>query len=1028
MSIVAGMAVAITIGVLGLYLDRENQFATTRTIQEQTERDARLVQNALSRQIHADMAAADYLTDLIAANPDVDIAVVERTADNLLKRNRHFISIDIAPDFVMASRRSDSGAGASAARQPAAERVPELRQTKFHRDGQGQLVLTVPVRVAEGMTMRPWGALVFTIDEEKFFQKCGLMPRFGAEPSAAPLGLDYLDIAIRELATEGGRAPFFGTSDFGTRLPASKMLAYPGGAWEILVAPKADWQPPEGSQFPFRLVAVIAAISMIIPVFIASLLIAERNRNISELKRREEKLIELSRRFNLAMETSNIGIWEMRESDQTLLWDSRASNLHGVQADGEEGVDRLHQWAAAVHPQDREAAEAHFFECSCLDQSGTCEMVYRIFDHNGDMRYLRSVGSYSGEVGQGRIIGIVWDITADRVVTQTLRDAKETSDIKNAELELALDELSSREQQLDELSSRFDLALASYNCGTWEADPVRGGAVWDERMHQLYGMPYKVGYVTEAQWLNCLDRDNRQFALDETAKAIARGGTIQSVQHIVLPDGSFRFVRSVGQLHTTREGKQKIIGIAFDVTADMLLTEELKVAKEEADARNLELELTKNRIEYNALHDPLTSLANRRKFDMELDELTRSSQRGRAKFSILHLDLDRFKEINDTLGHAAGDAMLVNASKILARNVRPGDLVARIGGDEFVILAKSTTDEGELAELCERIIHQMGHPIDFEGFACRCGVSIGIAHGKGQGTDARKVLINADLALYEAKARGRNCYEFFSQNLQANIINSKRMADEILAGLDNDEFTAWYQPQFDALTMELSGVEALVRWQHPSRGILASGTFLKIAEELNVMARIDQLVLEKTLRDRMLWTARGLRVPRVSVNVSSKRLHDKNLIDTLSELSIEPGTLTFELVESIFLDESEDIATDNIDRIKQLGIDIEIDDFGTGHTSIVSLLKLKPKRLKIDRQLVMPIVNSPQERTLVRSIVDIARSLGVETVAEGVETADHARLLKELGCDFLQGYAFARPLSADDFHRFVAEQTWRQAS
>jgi len=228
--------------------------------------------------------------------------------------------------------------------------------------------------------------------------------------------------------------------------------------------------------------------------------------------------------------------------------------------------------------------------------------------------------------------------------------------------------------------------------------------------------------------------------------------------------------------------------------------------------------------------------------------------------------------------------------------------------------------------------------------------------------------------------------------------------------------------------MELTGAEALVRWKHPDQGILASGRFLKIAEELNVMGRIDQLVLEKALCDKMRWTALGIDLPRVSVNVSSKRLHDATLADQLEGLHIKPGEIAFELVESIFLDDIEDAATGNLDRIKSLGIDIEIDDFGTGHTSIVSLLRLKPKRLKIDRQLVMPILNSPQERALVRSIVEIARSLGIETIAEGVETHDHAALLKILGCDQLQGFAFAKPLSFEEFTRFASRTPKQKAS
>ena len=612
-------------------------------------------------------------------------------------------------------------------------------------------------------------------------------------------------------------------------------------------------------------------------------------------------------------------------------------------------------------------------------------------------------------------------------LSQRLRSAKENTDIKNAELELALDELSNREQELEELSTRFDLALASYNCGIWESDPVTQTEIWDARMCQLHSIPYTDGIIHRDQWINLLHPDDRELAKQESHHLSEGLQPPSLVARVLQPDGSSRYIRSIGKLHVTRDGARKMVGIAFDVTQDAILTQQLKAAKDEADAKNAELELAKSRIEHNSLHDPLTLLANRRKLDMELDRLSRASQTERQKFSLLHLDLDRFKQINDTLGHAAGDAMLVHASRVLSRNVRGTDIVARIGGDEFVILAVDNASAEEMAQLAQRIIVEFHQPIDFEGFSCRCGVSIGIAQANGMNVDARRTLVNADLALYRAKGLGRNRYEFFTQNLQAEIVSHKRTADEVLAGIDNDEFTSWYQPQFDAQTNELVGVEALIRWNHPHHGVLAPDKFLKIAEDLNVSAALDQIVLETAMRDKLRWIARGLKIPKVSVNVSSKRLHDERLIDRLKPLEIIPGEISFELVESIFLDESEDVVIDNLKRIKELGIDIEIDDFGTGHTSIVSLLKLKPKRLKIDRQLVMPILDSPQERALVRSIIDIARSLGVETVAEGIETMQHAALLRELGCDLLQGYAFSRPLSFNDFTQ-AALTNWRKAA
>ncbi|SSC71380.1 unnamed protein product [Ciceribacter sp. T2.26MG-112.2] len=773
--------------------------------------------------------------------------------------------------------------------------------------------------------------------------------------------------------------------------------------------------------------SVAAGLAMIIPLLFSLYLLRERNRNIVKLEGREEKLLDLSRRFNLAMETANIGIWEVSEAEDILSWDARAAALHGFEAS--EGRDRLAHWYKVIHSDDVQAIEAAFFDRLHGGSTASWDITYRITLPDGTTRHLRSVGAHSsGNPDTRRLTGIVWDVTNDTLFTQALRAAKATSDIKNAELELALDELSSREHELSELSHKLDLALASYNCGIWEGDPVTTTAYWDERMHQLYNVPFSDQPVTRQQWLSALHPDDRQEILLATNRATSFGTTVNTIQRVLLPNNELRYVRSVGQVHVGRDGKKKIIGIAFDVTADALLAEQLRSAKAEADSRNLELELAKNRIEFNALHDPLTSLANRRKLDIELDELSQAGQGHRVKFTILHLDLDRFKEINDTLGHAAGDAMLVHTARVLSRTVPRGDLVARIGGDEFVILARRATSGQEIAQLCERIIEEMSKPIDFEGFSCRCGISIGIAQAAGIAPDARRVLVNADIALYQAKEKGRNCFEFFTPDLQANIVSKKRMADEILTGLERDEFTVWYQPQLEAATMQLSGAEALVRWNHPDKGVLASGHFLKVAEELNIMARIDQLVLEKALCDQMRWTALGVKVPRISVNVSSKRLHDSTLVEQLHGLAISPGTVCFELVESIFLDESDDIVTENIEKIKALGIDIEIDDFGTGHTSIVSLLRLKPKRLKIDRQLVMPIVNAPQERALVRSIIEIARSLGVETVAEGVESLDHAGLLRQLGCDFLQGYAFAKPLPFDEFSRFTKGFPQRKAS
>ena len=1013
-----------------LNLDAQNKSATLRDLRAHVEKDTSFVQTRLDSQIDSDLNIARHLADSIVAYPSMSMAELETLTDRVISHHAHIASIGLAPHFALYSVRPASDLAQDTRQLVRTEIERHAADTTDHsaaspslsRTAHGYMSLHFPVYL-DNDKRKLWGSLLILVDETKFLQKSGIYS-LPATPEGTE-GLDYLSLTIAE--RDAPALPVMGAALTSEDQPIKRKLSSPLVDWEVHAAPKGGWSTPPKNEFAFRLTLAIVAGALIASIVVATILVGERNRNIAALKAREEKLLELSNRFEMAMTAANIGIWEVVNQNH-FFWDERAAKIHGCPPSIDEGQNRKDDWARATHAGDRSAVIEQLFQYKNTDKTDPFDIIYRSPQSDGSVRYLRSVGTLSRQ-DEDTITGIVWDVTTDMQAHQTLRNAKDHSEIKNAEMELALEELSQRENELSELSHKFELALASYNCGIWEADPVDGGAIWDVRMHQLYGMPYrKGGHVSEQEWLSCLHEADRRIILNETNRGISKGQSLQSVQRIALPDGSFRFVRSVGQVHVGKDGKNKIIGIAFDITSDILMTEELKLAKEEADTRNIELEDAKNRIEFNALHDPLTSLANRRKFDLELDMLSRDSRHEGQKFSILHLDLDRFKEINDTLGHAAGDAMLVNAAKILMRCVRESDLVARIGGDEFVILTRKMTNAQHLTELCERIIAEMNRPIDFEGFSCRCGVSIGIAQASGMQVDARKTLINADIALYKAKEKGRNCFEFFTLELQANIINSKRMSDEILAGLDRDEFTVWYQPQFDARSMKLIGAEALVRWQHPDKGILTSASFLKAAEELNVMARIDQMVLEQTLRDKMVLAAHGVQIPKMAVNVSSKRLHDDGLITSLKGLQITPGEICFELVESIFLDESEDVVTTNIERVKELGIDVEIDDFGTGHTSIVSLLKLKPKRLKIDRQLVMPILNSPQELALVRSIVEIARSLGVETVAEGVETKAHGELLRDLGCDILQGYAFARPLPLDQLITFATDEPWRKAS
>lgn len=586
-----------------------------------------------------------------------------------------------------------------------------------------------------------------------------------------------------------------------------------------------------------------------------------------------------------------------------------------------------------------------------------------------------------------------------------------------AERHRTMEHLEQNAGRLEAVSSRLELALATSSIGIWEHDLKLGRQTWDDRVRAHLGVQTKKDYYDFSDWRAIVHPDDIGLAEKLYAETIRTGAPYAGQYRIIRPDtGEIRHIRAYGRMTDSTEGQERFLGVEWDITDDVRREEALRGARELAEEKNRALEQAHRQMEHNALHDSLTGLPNRRYLDQHLAKLSRPP--AGTDISILHLDLDRFKDINDTLGHAAGDAILRHAAQSLRQTAAQDDFVARFGGDEFIIVHRHPAGSAPLEELAQRLERALAEPVLFEGQECRAGSSIGIATWMSEET-AAQLLINADLALYEAKRRGRNRVEFFSDGLKADMIVQKQTADDIQRALEEGEFVAFFQPQFDAATHDITGVEALVRWDHPERGLLTPDSFLRIAESMHVMQRIDEIVLDQALLHFSQWRSAGLSVPRVSVNISAQRLLDGQLLDKVERLHFEPGSICFELLESISFDDDDEAVVETIGRLKSMGIEIEIDDFGTGHASIINLLKLTPRKLKIDRQLIRPILTSTRERQLVSSIIDIGRTCGIGIVAEGVETMPHAAMLREMGCETLQGYAFARPMRGNDFLAFA---------
>ncbi|WP_081177652.1 EAL domain-containing protein [Rhizobium rhizosphaerae] len=585
--------------------------------------------------------------------------------------------------------------------------------------------------------------------------------------------------------------------------------------------------------------------------------------------------------------------------------------------------------------------------------------------------------------------------------------------------------LERREREVLSLSQRLDFALSASGIGVWDLDPDTEIQTWDDRMYTLHGRSAQEGAISLQKFRKTLHADDVSPCLIALRQALLQEKDYRMEYRVVLPFGRLRHIRSFGAPHQDAAGRMKLIGISVDITDDVIKAEALRKAHAVAEARNHALAEANSLIEHNAYHDPLTALGNRRKLDRQLAEIAHAAG-GLAGTALLHLDLDRFKQINDTHGHAAGDAMLIHTAQVLRQCVTSRDLVARIGGDEFVIVISPAPDRQALTALADEIVERMRQPHQHNGVTCRSGVSIGIALGGPMAQDAAALMINADVALYRAKQNGRNRVEVYTEALQSAVTVGKRMADEIMEGLERNEFVAWYQPQVDARSHRMVGAEVLIRWNHPRQGLLAPAAFLPVAEEIGVVPLIDAVALRRALTDQLHWATHNVTLPRLSVNVSARRLADPDLLDSLKAIDIPAGRMTFELVESIFLDESSQTVSANLEGLKALGIAIEIDDFGTGHTSILGLLRTKPNGLKIDRRLVMPILTEPSARRVLRSIVEIGRALDLTVTAEGVETLELAAMLAEIGCTTLQGYVFSRPLPPDAFLQYMLDEKARR--
>ncbi|WP_332862289.1 EAL domain-containing protein [Janthinobacterium svalbardensis] len=438
-----------------------------------------------------------------------------------------------------------------------------------------------------------------------------------------------------------------------------------------------------------------------------------------------------------------------------------------------------------------------------------------------------------------------------------------------------------------------------------------------------------------------------------------------------------------------------------------------------------ERKASERQIEHMAHHDALTGLANRHVSKLRLAAAIAQARRSGEKVGVLFVDLDRFKHVNDALGHHVGDALLQSVSKRLLQLVREGDTVSRLGGDEFVVILNGIGDAEAIAALLDtRLIPAMREPHQVAGNALYVSCSVGVAIYPDHGDDMDTLMRHADAAMYQAKSGGRDHARIFTPQMQEQQLQQLHLESDLRHAIERQELVLHYQPRIDAQSSRLNGVESLIRWQHPQHGLIAPDSFIPAAEESGLIVSIGAWVIREACRQQLAWREAGAGDIAVSINLSAIQLKSGTLVATLREVlrefPVTPGQIEFELTESILMDNVDDtIAT--LHAIKELGFALSIDDFGTGYSSLNYLCRFPLDKLKIDMSFVQDIHGSPQNLAVTKTIIGLGHTLGLTVTAEGVESAADADVLRHAGCDELQGFYFARPMPQARFMAWLAQ-------
>ena len=701
-------------------------------------------------------------------------------------------------------------------------------------------------------------------------------------------------------------------------------------------------------------------------------MVSDRTRALEQANR---ELSATGERLQLALDASNIGLWDWNLVTGT-NYHTNFDRLLGYES--EYFRNFFGDLQQLVHPDDfpaiRRAMIAHF-----KGETDRYHAIYRLRHAEGPWCWIEDEGRVVDWNDQGRalrMIGTRRDITATREAQEQQR--------------LAATVFENAPEGIFILNRNFQFLAVN------------------ARFEQITGYPEQDVLGRTIADTDHIDRNRSTYRA--ITLALRRTG---------FWEGEINERRRNGepfpewlQISSVLDEKQRVIryvGMLSDLTS-----------RKEAEER----------VQFLSNYDRLTGLPNRALFRERLQRALTLARLNREKAALLMIDLDRFKPINESLGHEIGDRLLKLAAERICRCGVNDENLARVGGDEFTLVLENCGAEAQIGVLCQKLINMMKKPFLIDGHELLLGASIGISVFPNPGQEAQSMINQAEMAVHQAKRSGGNNFQFYRTGMQMASVEQLALETSLRKAIFKNEFVVHYQPKMDLADSRISSVEALVRWQHPTMGLLAPSEFIPLAEESGLISAIGELVLERACRQARQWLDRGLGDIRVSVNLSAHQFRKGNLADVVDRILALTGLpaelLELELTESLIMEDmDQNIAL--LERLRARGVGLSLDDFGTGYSSLNYLKRFPVDTLKIDRTFITDLADNPDDAAITRAIIEMAHSLTMSVVAEGVETDQHLNILREMGCDSIQGYLISRPVPEDQLHEILALQQQARA-